>query len=116
MSQLSQLSQTTSLLTMKTVLPLQRHMSQTMSRRTMKTALVIPHKSARLRESGLLANVHQRSFAALRMTALDCHPERVSRSPEERRGRISRGLMRNHQKQRHPSSDICHKCPNCLKL
>jgi len=26
-----------------------------------------------------------------------CHPERVSRSPEERRGRISRGLLGNHQ-------------------
>jgi len=39
-------------------------------------SLVITHKPARLRESGVLANVRHRSFAVLRMTTQSCHPER----------------------------------------
>src|SRR5207237_723423 len=60
--------------------------------------LVIPHKSAKLDESGLLDEC---APEILRCAQDDnsglCHPERVSRSPEERRGRISRELIGNHR-------------------
>src|SRR5712691_7207233 len=60
--------------------------------------LVIPQKSARLRESGLLDECAPQILRCAQDDKIPrCHPERVSRSPEERRGRICRQLMGNHQ-------------------